>query len=64
MKLELFTNSIKTTDTDNQIPINNKNIPKKEIINIKREILNQDLNYQKINNSTLEKGKIKKLSAH
>lgn len=59
-KINIFTNSIKTTDTDNQIPINNKNIPKKEIINIKREILNQDLNYQKINNSTLEKGKIKK----
>ena len=59
-KINIFTNSIKTTDTDNQIPINNKNIPKKEIINIKREILNQDLNYQKINNSTLEEGKIKK----
>ena len=59
-KTNNFTNSIKTTDTDNQIPINNKNIPKKEIINIKREILNQDLNYQKINNSTLEEGKIKK----
>jgi hypothetical protein len=59
-KINIFTNSIKTTDTDNQIPINNKNIPKKEINNIKREILNQDLNYQKINNSTLEEGKIKK----
>lgn len=59
-KTNNFTNSIKTTDTDNQIPINNKNIPKKEIYNLKREILNQDLNYQKINNSTLEEGKIKK----
>lgn len=59
-KTNNFTNSIKTTDTDNQIPINNKNIPKKEIYNLKREMLNQDLNYQKINNSTLEEGKIKK----
>lgn len=59
-KTNNFTNSIKTTDTDNQIPINNKNIPKKEMYNLKREILNQDLNYQKINNSTLEEGKIKK----
>ena len=59
-KTNNFTNSIKTTDTDNQIPINNKNIPKKEIINLKRETLNQDLHYQKINNSTLEEGKIKK----
>ena len=59
-KTNNFTNSIKTTDTDNQIPINNKNIPKKEIYNLKRKILNQDLNYQKINNSTLEEGKIKK----
>ena len=59
-KTNNFTNSIKTTDTDNQIPISNKNIPKKEIYNLKRKILNQDLNYQKINNSTLEEGKIKK----
>ena len=59
-KTNNFTNSIKTTDTDNQIPISNKNIPKKEIYNLKREMLNQDLNYQKINNSTLEEGKIKK----
>ena len=59
-KTNNFTNSIKTTDTDNQIPINNKNIPKKEIYNLKREMLNQDLNYQKINNSTLEEEKIKK----
>ena len=59
-KTNNFTNSIKTTDTDNQIPISNKIIPKKEIYNLKRKILNQDLNYQKINNSTLEEGKIKK----